>query len=68
MMTDEAKDQRTAQGHTFLTPEEKAKLRERAAAKGMSQSAYLRYLIVKDFGPLGIGEPEGKARPQRDTA
>lgn len=51
-----ADNPRTEQGHTFLTKEEKAKLRERAAAMGMTQSAYLRYLVVKDFGPLGSKE------------
>ncbi|UVK63882.1 ribbon-helix-helix DNA binding domain protein [Gordonia phage LilyPad] len=35
------------QGHTFLSADEKAKLVADARAMGMTQSAYIRYLIVR---------------------
>lgn len=54
---------RNKQAHTFLNEEEKAKLRERAAAMGMTQSAYLRYLVVNDFGLLGKS-----SRDKKETA
>ncbi|AWY06184.1 ribbon-helix-helix DNA binding domain protein [Gordonia phage Suzy] len=38
---------RTHQGHTFLSYEEKQKLIRDAKAMGMTQSAYLRHLVVK---------------------
>ncbi|QOC56227.1 ribbon-helix-helix DNA binding domain protein [Gordonia phage Madi] len=38
---------RTYQGHTFLSWSEKQKLIEDAKAMGMTQSAYLRHLVVK---------------------
>lgn len=36
------------QAHTFLTKEEKELLRQRAKSLGLSDSAYLRQLFLKD--------------------
>lgn len=51
---------REFQGHCFLNAEEKDLLREQAKAKGLSQSAYLRSLVLKD--QIHPGMTEQKAR------
>ncbi len=46
-MTNEAVG-RTQQGHTYLTIEEKQRLRENARRAGLTQAEYLRHLIQID--------------------
>lgn len=45
---------RTLQGHTFLSPEEKAKLMRLANKAGLSQSAYLRMLINQQQEEIAV--------------
>lgn len=62
---------RTEQGHTFLNPSEKEKLIRDAARMGMTQSAYLRHLVVSqsesaetavlDEAVVSASRPEGEA-------
>ena len=59
---------RSHQGHTFLSASEKQKLRRLAASSGMTQSAFLRKLVVEqpepltlfDVGPSGLSPHSSK--------
>lgn len=49
---------RQLQAHTFLAPSEKEKLRRCAASMGLSQSAFIRKLIVEAREPwIGMEDP-----------
>ena len=45
---------RHKQAHTFLSPEEKRKLILLARSAGLTQSAYLRKLVVEQPEPLPV--------------
>lgn len=49
---------REEQGHVYLTKLEKARLAQRAANRGMTQSAYLRFLVLNDIGVVGENKKE----------